>query len=220
MWGERVQRGWLGLARVAVLEQSQVQPPTTPMERTGLHTDFNPRGMSARTQTLIPSTSCQTFTGGWHAATAPTYFHGSVLPPTNTCKVARQPSCSSCAHWNQVFSKSRGMISRRPSRTAAQPSAAMPWQLTHHWGLSTGSMTSLELRGDEQHRGGMHMIQKIKIAGMAHHCGLSTGPMTSLELRGDERACHGAFREAALTEEQLQLQVWHPNQTAVCSVPP
>ena len=44
--------------------------------------------------------------------------------------------------------------------------------------------------------------------------------MTSLELRGHERACHGAHQGAANAKQQLQVQVWHPNQTAVCSVPP
>ena len=36
------------------------------------------------------------------------------------------------AHLNQVASKSEGMISMRPSLTAAQASAAMPPHDTHH----------------------------------------------------------------------------------------
>mmetsp|Transcript_3935 Transcript_3935/g.9912 ORF Transcript_3935/g.9912 Transcript_3935/m.9912 type:complete len:211 (+) Transcript_3935:1809-2441(+) len=48
------------------------------------------------------------------------------------------------SHLNHVDSNSAGMISRRPSRTASQPSAAICLQSTHHCGLSSGSITSLE----------------------------------------------------------------------------
>mmetsp|Transcript_7467 Transcript_7467/g.20371 ORF Transcript_7467/g.20371 Transcript_7467/m.20371 type:complete len:226 (+) Transcript_7467:1671-2348(+) len=45
---------------------------------------------------------------------------------------------------NQVASYSSGMISSSLLLTSSQPSAAMSPQATHHCGLSTGSMTSLE----------------------------------------------------------------------------
>mmetsp|Transcript_7328 Transcript_7328/g.12633 ORF Transcript_7328/g.12633 Transcript_7328/m.12633 type:complete len:200 (+) Transcript_7328:2154-2753(+) len=46
-------------------------------------------------------------------------------------------------HRNHTDSNSLGMISSSPDRTASHARAAMSSHLTHHWGLRTGSITSL-----------------------------------------------------------------------------
>mmetsp|Transcript_6391 Transcript_6391/g.18101 ORF Transcript_6391/g.18101 Transcript_6391/m.18101 type:complete len:212 (-) Transcript_6391:910-1545(-) len=63
--------------------------------------------------------------------------------PHHSCRLMHQSRMFS-SHLNHVALNSGGMISSLPSRAAAQPSAAICWQLTHHWGFRMGSMTSLE----------------------------------------------------------------------------
>ena len=118
-----------------------------------------------------------------------------LLKPNNrprSNQFVSRKELSSGADLCQVASNSEGMIWRLPSRAAFMPSSAMPWQLTHHWGFSTGSMMSL-LR---LQKGTLISLSSVPLS----------SPLPSSHSTTVLRTCHGTPSGVSMAAVQVHRQ--------------